>query len=125
MADNEIKVIEVDIATEVSLSLHIGGSFSFKWQLYEYPTAGGEPKALDEERAGVLAVSIGKLAPGVTRRFVWSVAVVSDDELEKTVDVIGYVKAASKTIGQVKGTLVVSRPLKKAFVNLLVKGKGT
>ena len=32
MAD-EVKVIEVESATEVSLALHIGGSLSYKWQL--------------------------------------------------------------------------------------------
>jgi hypothetical protein len=124
MAD-EVKVIEVESAAEVSLTLHIGGSFSYKWQLYEYPTGGGEPKPTGAEQQGTAPISIGQVAKDVVRRFVWSVAVISDDELEQTVDVAGHVLIASKTIGVVKGKLAVKKPLQKLFVNVQVKGKAT
>jgi hypothetical protein len=123
MAD-EIKVIEVECAAEVSLSLHIGGSFSYKSRLYEYPAAGGDPTPIEGERAGAAPISIGKVAKGVVRRFAWSVVVVSDDDVEQTVDVAGHVHVASKTVGVVKGALPVKKPLQKAFVNVQVKGKG-
>jgi hypothetical protein len=123
MAD-EVKVIEVETAVEVSLSVHVGGSFPYKSRLYEYPAAGGEPTPTGEEQTGAASVSIGKLANGVVRRFVWSVAVVSNDELEQTVDVAGHVLIESKTVGTTKGSLTVKKPLQKCFVNVHVKGKG-
>jgi len=123
MAD-EVKVIEVETVAEVSLALHIGGSFSYKARLYEYPAAGGEPKPAAEELEGTTPVAIGKLAHGTVRRFVWSVAVVSDDESEQTVEVVGHVMIATRTVGTVKGSLTVKKPLQKAFVNVHVKGKG-
>ena len=119
----EVKEIEVDAATEVMLSLHVGGSFSYKSQLYEYPTAGGEPKPTAGEQHGTAPVSIGKVARGAVRRFVWSVVVVSDDDAEQTVDIAGHVLIASKTVGTVKGSLPVKKPLQKCYVNVQVKGK--
>jgi hypothetical protein len=121
---DEIKVIEVEHTVEVSLSLHVGGSFPYKSRLFEYPAAGGDPKPLEGERTGAARVSIGKVAKGVVRRFAWSVVIVSDDDLEQTVDVTGHVHVASKTVGIVKGELPVKEPLQKAFVNVHVKGKG-
>lgn len=116
--------IEVDSVAEVLLSLHIGGSFPYKAQLYEYPAAGGEPKPAAGEQRGAAPVSIGKVARGVVRRFVWSVVVVSNDDAEQTVDVAGHVVIETRTIGMVKGTLAVKKPQQKAFVNVRVKGKG-
>jgi hypothetical protein len=124
MAD-EVKVIEVEGAAEVSLALHVGGSYSYKWQLFEYPAGGGEAKPTGGEQQGTAPIAIGRVARGVVRRFVWSVAVVSDDELEQTVDVAGHVLIASKTIGVVQGKLAVKKPLQKFFVNVQVKGKAT
>ncbi len=123
MADDDVKEIEVECATEVSLSLHVGGSFSYKSRLYEYPAGGGEPAPVHVEQAGTAAVVIGRVDVGVVRRFVWSVVVVSDDDLEQTVDVAGHVQIASKTVGTVKGKLPVKKPLQKCFVNVRVKGK--
>lgn len=122
MAD-EVKEIEVECATEVSLSLHVGGSFSYRSQLYEYPHGGGEPTPVQAEQAGTAPVVIGRIEVGVVRRFVWSVVIVSDDDEEKTVDIVGYVRIASKTVGEVNGKLAVARPLRKCFVNMRVKGK--
>ncbi len=124
MADDDVKEIEVECAKEVSLSLHLGGSFSYKSRLYEYPAAGGEPTPVHIEQAGTAAVVVGPLSAGVVRRFVWSVVVVSDDDAEQTVDVAGHVQIASKTVGMVKGKLPVKKPLQKCFVNVKVKGKG-
>ncbi len=121
--DDDVKEIEVECTAEVSLSLHVGGSFSYKSRLFEYPVAGGEPAPAAEEQQGTAPVSIGVVGTGVVRRFVWSVVVVSNDDLEQTVDVSGRVLAASKTIGVVKGSLAVKKPLQKAFVNVHVKGK--
>jgi len=121
--DDELKPIEVESTKDVSLSLHIGGSFPYKWQLYEYPAAGGEPLPQGGELAGTAPVSIGQVGKGVVRRFAWSVAVVSDDDAEQTVEITGHVQIASKTVGTVKGKLAVARPLKKCFVNVHVKGK--
>lgn len=124
MAD-EVKEIEVETAAEVSLSLHVGGSFSYRSQLYEYPAAGGEPAAAAGEQSGTAPVSIGSVATGAVRRFVWSVVVVSNDDAEQTVEVVGRVLVGSKTVGAVNGTVAVARPLRKLFVNLRVKGKAT
>lgn len=124
MADDDVKEIEVECAKEVSLSLHLGGSFPYRSQLYEYPAAGGEPTPVHIEQAGTAAVVIGPISAGVVRRFVWSVVVVSDDDAEQTVDVAGHVQIASKTVGMVKGKLPVKKPLQKCFVNVKVKGKG-
>jgi hypothetical protein len=123
MAD-EVPEIEVECAQEISLSLHIGGSFAFKARLYEYPATGAPAPAAPEQQ-GTAAVSIGKLDKGVVRRFVWSVVVVSDDDDEQTVDVVGHVLIDAKSIGTVKGKLPVKKPLLKAFVNVHVKGKAT
>jgi hypothetical protein len=123
MADDDAKEIEVECAQEVSLSLHLGGSFSYKSRLYEYPAAGGEPAPVHVEQVGTATVVIGPFGAGVIRRFVWSVVVVSDDDAEQTVDVAGHVQIASKTVGVVKGKLPVKKPLQKAFVNVKVKGK--
>ncbi|HSK03903.1 MAG TPA: hypothetical protein VK932_21770, partial [Kofleriaceae bacterium] len=76
MADDDVKEIEVECAQEVSLSLHLGGSFPYRSRLYEYPAAGGEPAPVHVELAGTAAVVIGPLGAGVIRRFVWSVVVV-------------------------------------------------
>jgi len=122
MAD-EVKQIEVEITVEVSLSLHVGGSFPYKCQLYEYPAAGGEPTPVGSEQTGDGMVAVGKIGKGVVRRFAWSVSVVSNDDAEQTVDVAGRVHAASKLIGAATGQLVVKKPLQKAFVNVHVKGK--
>lgn len=124
MADDDVKEIEVECAKEVSLSLHLGGSFPYRSRLYEYPAAGGEPTPVHIEQAGTAAVVIGPISAGVVRRFVWSVVVVSDDDAEQTVDVAGHVQIASKTVGMVKGKLPVKKPLQKCFVNVKVKGKG-
>lgn len=124
MADDDVKEIEVECAQEVSLSLHLGGSFPYRSRLYEYPAAGGEPTPVHIEQAGTAAVVIGPISAGVVRRFVWSVVVVSDDDAEQTVDVAGHVQIASKTVGMVKGKLPVKKPLQKCFVNVKVKGKG-
>ena len=123
MAD-ELKEIEVDCAVEVSLSLHVGGSLPYKSRLFEYPSGGGEPKPLESERTGAAVVVIGKVEQGTVRRFAWSVVVVSNDDLEQTVDITGHVHVASKMVGSVKGALPVKKPLQKCFVNVLVKGKG-
>ena len=123
MAD-DVNEIEVEGTGEVSLSLHVGGSFSYRSQLYEYPAAGGDPTPAGEETSGTAPISIGSIQKGAVRRFVWSVVLVSGDDLEQTVDVAGRVLIASKTVGVVKGTLPVKGPLQKCFVNLLVKGKG-
>jgi hypothetical protein len=119
----DAKEIEVEAAAEVMLSLHVGGSFSYKSQLYEYPHEGGEPKPAADAQHGTAPVSIGKVAKGVVRRFVWSVVVVSDDDAEQTVDIAGHVLIASKTVGTVKGSLPVKKPLQKCYVNVQVKGK--
>jgi hypothetical protein len=124
MADDEVKEIEVECAMDVSLSLHVGGSFSYKSRLYEYLAAGGEPTPTGGEQVGTAPISIGQVGKGVVRRFAWSVAIVSDDDLEQTVDITGYVQIASKTVGSVKGKLAIAKPLKKCFVNVHVKGKG-
>jgi hypothetical protein len=123
MAD-DVKEIEVESVAEVSLSLHIGGSFPYKAQLYEYTAAGGEPKPAGAELQGTAVVTIGKVAKGTVRRFVWAVVVVSHDDEEKTVDIAGHVVIATKTIGTVKGTAIVKKPQMKCFVNVKVKGKG-
>lgn len=117
-----LKEIEVEHTAEVSLSLHVGGSFPYKSRLFEYPAGGGEPKPLETERTGAAPVPIGKVGKGEVRRFAWSVVVVCDDELEQTVDVTGHVHVASKMVGTVKGELPVKKPLQKCFVNVLVKG---
>ena len=123
MAD-ELKEIEVESATEVVLWLHIGGSFPYKAQLYEYPAAGGEPKPTAAELQGTAKVSIGKVAKGAVRRFVWSVVIISNDDAEQTIDIAGYVVIATRTVGTVKGTVAVKKPQQKFFVNVKVKGKG-
>jgi hypothetical protein len=116
--------IEVESTVEVSLSLHVGGSFSYKSQLYEYPASGGDPTPTAAETSGTATVSIGRVDKGVVRRFVWSVVVVNGDDGEQTVDVSGRVMVASKMVGSVKGTMPIKGPLQKAFVNLHLKGKG-
>jgi hypothetical protein len=123
MAD-DVKEIEVESAAEVSLSLHVGGSYAYKCQLYEYPAGGGEAAPTAAEQTGASPVAIGRVARGVVRRFVWTVVVVSDDDEEKTIDIAGRVVCASKTIGAVSGTFAVGKPLRKCFVNVRVKGKG-
>lgn len=124
MAD-ELKEIEVDSAVEVSLSLHVGGSLPYKSRLFEYPSGGGEPKPFEGERTGAAPITIGKVDKGAVRRFAWSVVVISNDDAEQTVDIIGHVHVESKSVGAVKGALPVKKPLQKCFVNVLVKGKGT
>jgi hypothetical protein len=118
------KEFEVEHAAEVTLSLHVGGSFPFKARLYEYPAAGGEPTPIGEERSGTVLVGIGKLERGTVRRFAWSVAIVSEDEAEQVINLSGRVLVGTKTIGTVKGTVTVKKPLLKCFVNVHVKGKG-
>jgi hypothetical protein len=122
MAD-EVKQIEVECTVEVSLSLHVGGAFPYKSRLYEYLATGGEPTPVGAEQTGADAIPIGLVGKGVVRRFVWSVAIVSNDELEQTVEVVGHVEVASKTVGSAAGKLLVKKPLQKAFVNVHVKGK--
>jgi hypothetical protein len=118
MADDvkEVKEIEVESVADVLLSLQIGGSFPFKAQLYEYPVAGGEPKLTAGEQHGAAPVPIGKVAKGTVRRFVWAVVVISNDDAEQTVDIVGHVVVATKTIGSVKGTVAVKKPQQKLFV---------
>ena len=123
MAD-DVKEIEVESVEDVSLSLHIGGSFPFKAQLYEYPVGGGAPKPAGAELQGTATIVIGKVAKGAVRRFMWAVVVVSNDDDEKTIDIAGHVVTATKTIGTVKGTATVKKPQMKCFVNVKVKGKG-
>jgi hypothetical protein len=122
MAD-EVKQIEVEYTVEISLSLHVGGMLPYKCQLYEYPAGGGAPTPVGVEQTGEVLVVVGKVGQGILRRFAWSVSVASNEDADQTVDIAGRVHASAKLIGAATGTLVVKKPLQKAFVNVHVKGK--
>lgn len=122
MAD-DVKQIEVECTVEVFLSLHVGGMLPYKCQLYEYPVAGGDPHPVGGELTIETHVSIGIVGKGSVRRFAWSLSVISNEDLDQTIDIAGRVHASSKMVGAAAGSLVVKKPLQKAFVNVQVKGK--
>ncbi|HWU86745.1 MAG TPA: hypothetical protein VN253_05705 [Kofleriaceae bacterium] len=109
---------------ELRLRLSVGGNFPYKWQIYEYNGA-NTPEPLDNgsdgRGEGSTIATASKIEQGVQRRFVWSVAVVSnDDPIE--VDVTGQVLDGKRLVGEVKGPITIKKPFTNCFVHLWVEG---
>jgi hypothetical protein len=118
------EVIRMRAGTEVALRLSVGGNFPYKWQIYEYD-ASDTPKPLrngsDGRGTGTTIASASTIEPGVLRKFVWSIAVVSNDEpLE--VNIAGQVVSGAQVVGEVRGPVTIKKPFTNCFVHLWLEG---
>ncbi len=117
--------IQVVADDPIQLRLLIGGAFPYKWKLYEYPDKPGAPPqpVPGGEGEGYSSVSVGTAAAGKTRKFVWSAAIVDDDEEDsRVVNVKGEVLNNNNTEVGAEGTLKVIKPYCTCFVHVWVKG---
>ena len=117
--------IGVHAGAEIGLRLSVGGSFPYKWQIYEYDEANvARPLAngSDGQGIGTTVASASTVTNGALRKLVWSVAVVgNDDPIE--VDVAGQVLVGGSVVGEVKGALRIKKPVTNCFVHVWLRGK--
>lgn len=118
---------EVPSNVPLNLRLLLGGDLPYKWSIYEYSSGGGQPTALPSGTGeGDQLVQITPVPPQDTRKFVWSVAAVNDDDTDtgSLVEIRAQALTATATVvGEYIGTWEVPHPAGTCYVHFNLVGK--